>query len=312
MPGRPRIIDSTGALREADASFLTNGLPAGAPAADYENIQGLTAPLLFTSVAGVAAPLRARTTRDAADAAGGLRAAFEAMSQAGAAGASTHVGFLVSGTLAYQAHFAALDQNLLIRPYLTQAVAPPDPLAIALPVNAGRYVQIVGGSGRAGTGAAGGNVLLYPGAGDGAGLTGEVQVVNADGSAVRLRVTAAGVVAADTGPVVVGAAVAVGAEKLRVTGGTSRFEAEVTSTVVGDAVMPSADAQGNVGSDARRWLLVRAVTVTSGDYGFDDETCAACGQAFDVGDDVAFQIRHKEGKTSLAVPIHFGCAEPRE
>lgn len=50
------------------------------------------------------------------------------------------------------------------------------------------------------------------------------------------------------------------------------FNSVLTSAVAGagDAFIPSADNQGGIGSTARRWQLVRAVTVTSGDFMFEN------------------------------------------
>ena len=58
---------------------------------------------------------------------------------------------------------------------------------------------------------------------------------------------------------------------LGVTAPTTRLDLDGTITVRTGDVLPFADASGNVGTAAKRWSLVRAVTVTQGDLELESE-----------------------------------------
>jgi hypothetical protein len=78
--------------------------------------------------------------------------------------------------------------------------------------------------------------------------------------------------------------------------------------------VPTVDNTGALGTNALRWGSVRAVTVTTGDLGFDDECCPVCGACFNTGEDVVWRIRRQkredDGKTvSFAVPVHVVCSK---
>jgi hypothetical protein len=93
--------------------------------------------------------------------------------------------------------------------------------------------------------------------------------------------------------------------------GTDVFRFDATGN---GQLVPPADNQGSIGTNALRWNLVRAATVTSGDYAWDDETCADCGQPFVQGDRVMFKVRVVEpderGKRiSYGVPVHSTCTK---
>jgi hypothetical protein len=80
------------------------------------------------------------------------------------------------------------------------------------------------------------------------------------------------------------------------------------------SLVPASDNAGNLGSNANRWASIRAVTVTTGDLGFEDECCPVCGACFNTGEDVVWRIRRQkregDGKTvSFAVPVHVGCSK---
>lgn len=69
--------------------------------------------------------------------------------------------------------------------------------------------------------------------------------------------------------------------------GAKTFSATITSSVVGDAIIPSADNQGNVGSATRRFALVRAVTVTSGDLCFENGWKLTEAERLGLGEGIA-------------------------
>jgi len=81
----------------------------------------------------------------------------------------------------------------------------------------------------------------------------------------------------------------------------------------GITIVPLGDGTGNVGTAAKRFSLVRAVTITSGDVCFDDQTCQVCGQPFAEGDDLVLRVIRIEpdGDTgrrlTRTVPAHHGC-----
>jgi hypothetical protein len=81
----------------------------------------------------------------------------------------------------------------------------------------------------------------------------------------------------------------------------------------GITIVPSVNGTGNVGTAAKRFSLVRAVTITSGDVCFDDQTCRICGQPFAEGDDIMLRVIRIEpdGDTgrrlTRTVPAHHGC-----
>ena len=72
-------------------------------------------------------------------------------------------------------------------------------------------------------------------------------------------------------------------------------------------LVPRANGEGNVGTDALRFDRVRTVTLVTGDIGFDDPECAVCHKPFEVGQDLVMRVVRKEGKKSMAVPVHVGC-----
>jgi len=69
---------------------------------------------------------------------------------------------------------------------------------------------------------------------------------------------------------------------------------------------PSADNIHSIGSDTYRFKLVRAVTITSGELGFDEKVCARCGKQFKPGDELVLVVRHVTNYT-LTFPIHLRC-----
>jgi hypothetical protein len=101
-----------------------------------------------------------------------------------------------------------------------------------------------------------------------------------------------------------------------VTAGTDRYSIETSGNLVMRGnydFIPSADATGEVGTDAARFLRLRAATVVSGDLGFDDEICAKCLGSLEEGDELLLRVRRVEldarGKRlAYSVPVHRRCA----
>ena len=83
--------------------------------------------------------------------------------------------------------------------------------------------------------------------------------------------------------------------------------------MVGDySIVPYLDDIGNIGAPGRRFSLVRARTITSGDIGFDDESCPMCNGPFEVGDEIVMKVMKKEddfcGRDIIyTVPTHLKC-----
>lgn len=90
---------------------------------------------------------------------------------------------------------------------------------------------------------------------------------------------------------------------------TERFQ--FTNTGTGEFI-PPADNVGSVGSAARRFALVRATTITSGDIAFEDEQCPRCRKEFNSGEELILKIykvgKDEKGKRiSYSVPMHRDC-----
>ena len=96
-------------------------------------------------------------------------------------------------------------------------------------------------------------------------------------------------------------------------GGTAKFSMAWTGstfyhklTVDGD-LLPRSDNAYNCGDDEHRWALVRAVTVTTGDLGFDDRACPVCNRRFREGDSIVLKVWRVDGDKVLTVPVHVEC-----
>jgi len=72
---------------------------------------------------------------------------------------------------------------------------------------------------------------------------------------------------------------------------------------------PETDAYSYVGTETYRFNLVRAVTITSGDLGFEEDRCMVCGKPFKLGDSIVLKVRKidKEHRQILTVPVHAEC-----
>jgi len=77
--------------------------------------------------------------------------------------------------------------------------------------------------------------------------------------------------------------------------------------------LPAHDNKGNCGNASHRWKLVRAVTVTSGDLGFEETSCRRCGEPFRVGDMLALTVvacpdpAGRDGASVRTVPVCRRC-----
>jgi hypothetical protein len=72
---------------------------------------------------------------------------------------------------------------------------------------------------------------------------------------------------------------------------------------------PATDGYSYIGTSTYRFRLVRAVTVTSGDLGFEERRCLVCGREFKEGDAVVLKVRKVEPDNlqMLCVPVHAEC-----
>lgn len=77
----------------------------------------------------------------------------------------------------------------------------------------------------------------------------------------------------------------------------------------GGGVRGFIDNAHNCGNATYRWALVRGVTITSGDLGFEEDSCLKCNKKFNPGDDIILKVKalsHWGG--TLMIPIHLRCA----
>ena len=77
--------------------------------------------------------------------------------------------------------------------------------------------------------------------------------------------------------------------------------------------IPPVTSTGNLGTAAKKWSLVRATTITSGDLAFDDPTCPECSAPFAADDDLVLHVKgveHDERGCPITrtVPKHARCA----
>ncbi len=74
-------------------------------------------------------------------------------------------------------------------------------------------------------------------------------------------------------------------------------------------ICPFTDGYSYVGTADYRFNLVRAITITSGDLGFEEDRCVVCGKPFKVNDSIVLKVRKIDGanRQILAVPVHAEC-----
>ena len=76
--------------------------------------------------------------------------------------------------------------------------------------------------------------------------------------------------------------------------------------------VPEADGVRAVGTDARRFARVRAVSVVSGDLVFDDDKCVGCGSPLTAGQHIVLRAIRREDDAlgrplTVTVPVHLKC-----
>jgi len=78
-------------------------------------------------------------------------------------------------------------------------------------------------------------------------------------------------------------------------------------------LVPASDGYSYVGiyttDEKLRFRLVRAVTITQGDLGFEEDRCMVCGKQFKPNDSIVLKVYKvdKENKQILTVPVHSEC-----
>ncbi|PUA31024.1 MAG: hypothetical protein B9J98_08170 [Candidatus Terraquivivens tikiterensis] len=72
---------------------------------------------------------------------------------------------------------------------------------------------------------------------------------------------------------------------------------------------PYTDGYSYIGTSSYRFRLVRAVTITQGDLGFEEDRCMVCGKQFKPNDSIVLKVYKidKENKQVLTVPVHSEC-----
>ena len=78
-------------------------------------------------------------------------------------------------------------------------------------------------------------------------------------------------------------------------------------TSIAQSLLPDVDNSRDLGSSTSRWRTVYAVTVITGDLGFEELKCLICGREFREGDDIVFRVRKVNDKQVLCIPVHFEC-----
>jgi len=86
------------------------------------------------------------------------------------------------------------------------------------------------------------------------------------------------------------------------------IEIKSTGELISSDIRPRADDTYNLGSNAYRWKNVRAVTVTTGDLAFIEDSCYRCGVAFQIGDAIALIVEDLLEQGIQTRPIHLKCA----
>ena len=88
--------------------------------------------------------------------------------------------------------------------------------------------------------------------------------------------------------------------------GEAVFPADANSDYT---LRPATDGYSYVGTATYRFNLVRAVTVTAGDLGFEERRCLVCGREFREWDAVVLKVRmvDEDNMQMLLVPVHAEC-----
>jgi hypothetical protein len=74
-------------------------------------------------------------------------------------------------------------------------------------------------------------------------------------------------------------------------------------------IRPQTDGCSYIGGDTYRFNLVRAITITPGDLGFEEDRCMVCGEPFKENDSIVLKVRKldPEHRQILTVPVHAKC-----
>ncbi|RDD53112.1 MAG: hypothetical protein BA066_06185, partial [Candidatus Korarchaeota archaeon NZ13-K] len=74
-------------------------------------------------------------------------------------------------------------------------------------------------------------------------------------------------------------------------------------------LVPASDGYSYVGTSSYRFYQVRAIYITSGDLGFEEDRCMVCGRPFRENDSIVLKVRKvdPESRQILTVPVHAGC-----
>jgi len=87
------------------------------------------------------------------------------------------------------------------------------------------------------------------------------------------------------------------------------FTLTPTLTTANTDIKPETDNVTDLGSSSKRWKLIRGVTITSGDLGWEEKECYLCKKKFKIGDRLSLIIKKiDKNKEPLTVPIHYKCS----
>lgn len=84
---------------------------------------------------------------------------------------------------------------------------------------------------------------------------------------------------------------------------------KITIVDAGEGVYPETDGTKEVGNATKRWGLVRAVTITSGDLGFEETACYLCKKPFALEDEIILVVTSISRVEIRCVPAHRKCPE---
>lgn len=78
----------------------------------------------------------------------------------------------------------------------------------------------------------------------------------------------------------------------------------------GGGIRGLGDNAHNCGNATYRWALVRGVTITSGDLGFEETACLKCEKPFVDGDVLVLLVKGlSDWGGTLTIPIHLKCTQ---
>ena len=102
-----------------------------------------------------------------------------------------------------------------------------------------------------------------------------------------------------------------GALQFRTSAGDTHFYTgdDTNGVTFARHVRPYSDNAYVMGDASHRWSLVRGVTVTSGDLGFEETTCPKCGKSFNIGDTLILVVKSLHEYGTLTIPMHLKCVD---